>query len=148
MSIIKTRLVEIFDIVEDSNLIITVEYVEPFSEEVTVKSNDPNTTPLPFKKTGYVFKIKDVLKNTEKTDLPQTIRVPNENWRRSLSQHKEKYGGVSKSYEVKEYETEVKSMNKAHILFLHHFQGSFELNVKGAFESEDALEKVMVLVGS
>jgi hypothetical protein len=79
-------------------------------------------------------------------EVPQTIRVPNANWRRSLSQYKELYGGPSKSYSVKYYNTEVKSMRSATILFLHHFESTFELETKGSYESVEALDKIIMLL--
>src|SRR6187402_1158599 len=118
MSIIKNIEVELSDLVKDSNVILEVAYVEPFVEEIAVKSMDPKASPPPFKKQGAVFTVINVLKNADKIEIPQTIRVPKEEWRRSLSQHKERYaGGVSKSYGVKEYKTEVKSIRNAAILF-------------------------------
>lgn len=101
----------------------------------------------PFKKKGFVFRVKKVVKNPDKIDVPQTMRVPVEGWRRSLSQHKEQYaGGPRKSYGVRKYETEVSSMKNADILFLHHFQGTFELEARDSFESAEALEKIMILI--
>lgn len=147
MSIIENTYVGLADIVNEANLILAVEFVEAFTEDVVIKSVDPKLPPPPFKKKGFVFTVKAVLKNTAKITVPQTIRVPKEEWRRSLSQHKEKYAnGPSKSYEVKQYETEVDSMKNADILFLHHFQGTFELEVKGSFESVEAHEKITILI--
>jgi hypothetical protein len=149
MSIIKSIPVELSDIVKEANLIVEVECLEPFTEEVAIKSADPKVPAPPFKKKGFVFRIKGVLKNTENIKVPQTIRVPREEWRRFLSQHKERYAdGPSKSYGVKEYETEVDSMKNADILFLHHFQDMFELEVRGAFESSAALEKITMLIAA
>lgn len=147
MSIIKNIEVELSDLVKDSNLILEVEYVEPFVEEVIIKSIDSKVSPPPFKKQGVVFTVTNVLKNVDKINLPKTIRIPKEGWRRSLSQHKELYaGGHSKSYGVKQYKSEVKSMRNATILFLHHFLGSFELETKNSFESVEALDKIMMLI--
>jgi hypothetical protein len=39
-------------------------------------------------------------------------------------------------------------MKNADILFLHHFQGTFELEAKGAFESAAALEKITMLIAA
>ena len=147
MSIIKNRVVELSDIVTEANLILEVKCIEPFTEDVAIKNSDPKTPAPPFKKKGFVFSVKAVLKNTARITVPETIRVPKEEWRRSLSQHKAKYAdGVRKSFEVKQYETEVTSMKDANILFLHYFQDTFELEVKDAFESIDALEKITILV--
>jgi hypothetical protein len=149
MSKIKTTLVELSDIVEEANLILEVKYLEPFTEEVAVKGVDPNVPAPAFKKKGLVFTIKNVLKNKDSIALPKTIRVPNEGWRRLLSQHKEAHAdGLSKSYEVKQYKTEVASMKDADIIFLHHFQNTFELEVKGSFESVAALEKITMLIAA
>jgi hypothetical protein len=149
MSIIKNIEVELSDLVKDSNVILEVAYAETFVEEVAVKSTDPKVSPPPFKKQGVVFTVTNILKSDDKIEIPQTIRVPNEGWRRSLSQHKERYaGGVSKSYGVKEYKTDVKSMRNATILFLHHFQNSFELEGKNSFESVEARDKIMMLLKS
>jgi len=146
MSRITNTPVEIFEIVKESNLIVEVEFVKPFAEVVVVKGIDPNP---PFIKKGCEFKVINVLKNTGNITVPQTILVPNENWRRSLSDYKNEYGdGPSKSYEVKYYETDVPSFKKAQILFLHQFQNTFELEVKGAFESKEALDKVTILIAS
>lgn len=149
MSIIKYTTVELSDIVQEADLILEVKCLEAFTEEVTIKSVDPNQPPPPFVKKGFVFSVKNVLKNTARIEIPKTIQVPQEGWRRLLGQHKERYaGGVSKSYTVKKYETDVKSIKVADILFLHHFQGTFELEVKDSFESNEALEKITMLVAA
>jgi hypothetical protein len=147
MSIIKKIRVELSDIVKEANLILMVDYLESFIEDVAIKGVDQSVPP--FKKKGFVFKVKSVLKNTAKIEVPETISVPKEDWRRSFSQHKEQYaGGSSKSFAVKEYETSVKSIQKADIIFLHHFQGSFDLEVKNAFESTEELEKITMLIAA
>ncbi len=147
MSIIKSKPVELSELVKECNLILIVEYLEPFVEEVAVKGNDPNVSPPPFQKQGCVFTVKTILKNSDEVELPKTIRVPAENWRRSLSQHKELHaGGPSKSFGVIKYKTKVPSMKKADILFLHHFQGGFELEAKNSFESLEELEKITMLL--
>jgi hypothetical protein len=147
MSIIKRIPVGLSDIVKEANLIVEVAYIEPFIEEVAIKSENPNVPAPPFQKKGLVFRVKKVLKNPNNIDVPQTIRVPHEEWRRFLSQHKERYaGGPSKSYGVREYETEVDSFKNADILFLHHFQGTFELEARDSFESMRALDKIMMLI--
>jgi hypothetical protein len=147
MGIMKSKPVELSELVKECNLILMVEYLEPFVEEVAIKSNDPNMSPPPFKKEGCVFTVKTIVKNADKIELPKTIRVPKEEWRRSLSQHKEQHaGGPNKSFTVNEYKTEVSSMKKADILFLHHFQGGFELETKNSFESLEELEKITMLL--
>ncbi len=149
MSVVKYIPVELSDIVTTADLILAVDCVEPFTEDVSVKSADPKTPAPPFKKKGFIFRVKGILKNSEKINVPPTIQVPNEDWRRSLSQHKQKYAdGVSKSYDVKKYATEVRSIKNANIIFLHHFQGTYELEVKGAFESNEALEKITILIAA
>jgi hypothetical protein len=140
-------MVELSEIVKEANLIVEVECIEPFTEDVAVRSEDPKVPAPPFKKKGFVFRVNKVLKNPDKINVPQTIRVPKEEWRRSLAKHKEQYaGGVGKSYDVREYETEVSSMKNADILFLHHFQGMYELEAKNSFESVEALEKITMLM--
>jgi hypothetical protein len=147
MSIIKGIPVELSDIVKEANLIVEVACIGPFTEDIAISSKDPKVPAPPFKKNGFVFRVKKVLKNPDKIDVPKTIRVPEERWRRSLSQHKEQYAdGPSKSYGVREYETEVDSMKNASILFLRHFQGTFELEARDSFESVEALEKIMMLI--
>jgi hypothetical protein len=147
MSIIKSTPVELSEITKEANLIVEVACIEPFTEDVAIRSEDPKVPVPSFKKKGFVFCVKKILKNPDKINVPETIRVPKEDWRRFLSQHKERYaGGASKSYSVREYETEVDSMKNADILFLHHFQGSFELEARGSFESLEALEKIMMLI--
>ncbi len=147
MSIIKYIEIELADLVKDCNLILEVTYVEPFAEEVSIKNVDPNVQLPYFKKEGCVFSVTNVLKNADKIDLPKTIQVPNEEWRRSLSQHKARHAGTpNKSYSVKQYKSHVKSMRKSSILFLHHFQGTFELESKNSFESVDALDKITMLI--
>ena len=103
MSIVKNIEVELSDLVKDCILILEVEYKELYVEEVAIKSTDPKASPPPFKKQGVIFTVTNVLKNTDKIELPQTIRVPKEDWRRSLGQHKALYaGGSSKAYGVKQ----------------------------------------------
>jgi hypothetical protein len=144
MSRITSRRVDLDEVVKESNLIVQVECIAPFSEEITVKGIDPNP---PFIKSGFDFKVKSVLKNTGKITVPPVIRVPTENWRRRLAEYKHSYGdGASKSYEIKEYETDVKNMQKADILFLHQFQDTFELEVRDAFESINAIEQIKILI--
>lgn len=146
MSRIEFIPVELSEVVKEANLIVEVECLKPFAEKIVVKGIDNHA---PFVKEGFEFKVKNVLKNTGKIVVPKTISVPNENWRRSLSEYKNMYGdGPSKSYGVKEYETEVSSFKKAEILFLHQFQGTFELEVRGAFESSEAMEKVTMLIAN
>ncbi|MEJ0029048.1 MAG: hypothetical protein WDO15_01165 [Bacteroidota bacterium] len=146
MTRITKTIVELSEMIKESNLIVEVECLKAFTEEIVVKgiTNTP-----PFIKKGFEFKITNVLKNSGKITVPEIIRVPIENWRRSFNEYKSEHGDApTKSYEVKEYETELTSMKKAEILFLHQFQNSFELEVKGAFESKGAMEKVTMLIES
>lgn len=152
MSIIRSKEVSLSDIIKESNLIVEVEFVKPYKEEVPVvsRSGEALATPVPpFIKKGCVFRVKGVLKNDGKIKVPDTIQVPDENWRRFLSQHKERYAdGVSKSFTVNEYPTEVKSVEKASILFLYHFQDTYELVARDAFESSEAREKIEMILGA
>lgn len=149
MSSIKNVPVSLSDIVEEADLILEVRCLESFTEEVAIRSPDSGEAVPSFKKKGFIFSVKGILKNKAKIDVPETIRVPKEEWRRSLGQHKEKYSnGPSKSYEVKQYKTGVASMKDADILFLHHFQGSFELETKDSFESAEAHEKISILIAA
>jgi hypothetical protein len=149
MSIMRDIPTELNDLITEANLIVEVKGLEAFSEDVAIKNSDALKTIPPFKKTGFSFQVKSVLKNTAGIVVPDIIRVPAENWRRSLSQHKERYAdGPSKSYNIKKYDTEVSSVKKADILFLHHFQGTFELVVKDSYESKEALEKVTMLIAA
>ncbi|MEO7988943.1 MAG: hypothetical protein ABI663_05335 [Chryseolinea sp.] len=147
MGIIKNIEVELSDLVRDCNLILEVEFRDVFVEEIAIKSMNPEVSPPPFKKQGFIFTVTNVLKNADKIIIPQTIRIPKEDWRRSLNQHKELYTSVpNKSYAVKQYKSEVKSMRNATILFLHHFLNSFELEGKSTFESIEARDKIAMLM--
>lgn len=150
MSIIRSKEISLSELVEESNLILKVKFVEVYKENVAVvdKSNDPHNQSIPsFVKQGYVFQVLNILKNTARIEVPEKIQVPNENWRRSLSQHKEKYAaGPSKSYTVPTYTTEVSSVKKSSIIFLHHFQGMFDLAARDAFENNEAEEKILMLI--
>jgi hypothetical protein len=149
MSIISSTPLELSEIVEESNLILEVKCTAPYTEEVAIKSDDPKATVPPYIKKGFVFSVISTLKNTAGIVVPQTIKVPREEWRRFLSQHKERYAnGPSKSYGVKEYLTDVPSMEKADILFLHHFQGIYELTARDSFESVAAREKIDMLIAA
>ena len=153
MSIIRSKEVSLSDVIGQSNLIVEVEFVKRYKEEVPIVNRDDKAsppTPLPpFIKKGCVFKVKGVLKNEGKIKVPDTIQVPDENWRRFLSQHKERHaGGVSKSFTVDEYSTEVDAVEKASILFLYHFQDTFELVARDAFESNEAREKINMILGT
>ncbi len=136
MSIIREVVLTLETIVTTSNLIVEVEAIEPYKESVPVPADNKNNTVPDFIRSGFTFQIKSVLKNTTGNSVPAIIRVPNENWKRSLSQHKEHYAnGPSKSFKVNTYHTEVPSMKDADILFLSHFKNSFELTAKNSFES-------------
>ncbi|MEJ7643007.1 MAG: hypothetical protein WKF87_00295 [Chryseolinea sp.] len=150
MSIIKSSEVSLSELVKDANLIIKVKYLEAFEESLPVidRSKNQADNPLPpFIKKGCVFHVVETLKNTARIDLPENVRVPNENWRRSMSQHKEKHaGGTSKSFSVPTYITEVSSLRKAEILFLQHFQGMFDLAARDSFENLAAEDKIKMLL--
>jgi hypothetical protein len=139
------------EVIEDSNLVVEVKFIEPYQEEVSVAlknaSGAATETFPPFIKKGNTFEVKRVLKNDTKVKIPDTIKVPEENWRRSLSQHKEKHlNAPSKSFTVPEYISTVKSASKAFVLFLNYFQDMYELTARNAFENKDALEKVEMLI--
>lgn len=150
MSIIRSSEISLSELVEESNLIVQVKFIELFKETVPVIDRSKGETDKlipPFIKQGCVFQVLGVIKNTARVIVPEKIHVPNENWHRSLSQHKETHaGGKSKSYNVPTYRTEVPSMKKAAILFLHHFQGMYDLAAKDAFEDATAEEKIKMLI--
>ncbi|NOT76791.1 MAG: hypothetical protein HOP08_17840 [Cyclobacteriaceae bacterium] len=147
MSIIRDRELSLSELIEESNLVVEVGFIKKYTEEVAVTRMDSFETFPPFIKKGNIFKVKGVLKNTAKITVPEEIKVPEENWRRSLSQHKEAVmNGPSKSYTVPEYKTEVKSISKAGILFLHHFQDMFDLTAKNAFEDLNSKEKITMII--
>jgi hypothetical protein len=150
MSIIRSTEISLSELVKESNLIVQVKFIESFKETVPIidRSNAKTDKPLPpFIKRGCVFQVLGVLKNTARIVVPEKIHVPNENWHRSLSQHKEQHaGGKSKSYNVPTYVTEVPSMQKAAILFLHHFQGMYDLTARDSFEDAAAEEKIKMLL--
>jgi hypothetical protein len=151
MSKIQYREMSLSEVIEDSNLVVEVKFIESYQEEVSValKNASGATTETfpPFIKRGNTFEVKKVLKNDTKIKIPDTIKVPDENWRRSLSQHKEKHlNAPSKSYTVPEYITPLKSSSKASVLFLNYFQDMYELTARNAFEDKAALEKVEMLI--
>jgi hypothetical protein len=134
------------DIIEESNLIVEGIFAGEFKEEILIRSADL-APPPPFIKRGIIFQVSAVLKNDTHTQIPVSIQVPEEGWRRSLSQHKAKHGSANdKSYVVKEYETEAPSFKAATILFLHYFQGIFELSTKGSYEIETIKGKLHPLL--
>jgi hypothetical protein len=150
MSIIRSTEISLSELIKESNLILQVKFLESFKETVPVidrsKDHTANSIP-PFIKKGCVFQVLGVIKNTARISVPEKISVPNENWRRSLSQHKEEYtGGKSKSYTIPTYVTEVSSIQKADILFLHHFQGMYDLTARDSFENLAAEEKIKMLL--
>lgn len=150
MSIIRSSEISLSELVVESNLILKVKFLELFKESLPVidKSKDQTDKSIPpFIKKGCVFQVLGVLKNTARIEVPDKIQVPQENWHRSLSQHKEAHaGGKSKSYNVPTYSTDVPSFQKAAILFLRHFQGMFDLTAKDAFETGAAEEKIKMLL--
>jgi uncharacterized protein (UPF0335 family) len=153
MSKTQSRELSLSEVIDESNLVVEVEFIERFEEEVPVINRDSKNTSQeavpPFLKKGYIFKIKKVLKNSGDIKVPEKINVPDEDWRRALSQHKEKYTkSPAKSHAVMRYSPDVKSITKAFILFLHHFQGMYELTAKNAFESKAAQEKISMLISN
>jgi hypothetical protein len=149
MSRITYSPVGLSEIVKDSNLIVEVQFVDSFSEEIPVENKESDAPIPPFIRVGTIFNVLAVLKNTTESEIPKTIRVPNENWRRHRAEHKEQYAnGPSKSYHIKKYTTEVPSLKEADLLFLHYFQGTYELITKDAYESRAAREKVDILLAA
>ena len=152
MSIIRSTEISLSELIKESNLILQVKFIELFNEAIPVvdkSSNQADKRIPPFIKKGCVFQVQGVLKNTARITVPEKIHVPKENWHRSLSQHKEAYAnGKSKSYNVPTYTSEAPSLRKASIVFLHHFQGMFDLAAKDAFEDAAAEEKIKMLMES
>jgi hypothetical protein len=150
MSIIRSTEISLSELVKESNLILQVKFIELFKETVPIidRSKGQIDKPIPpFIKKGCVFRVLGVIKNTARIIVPEKIQVPNENWHRSLSQHKEAHaGGKSKSYNAPTYITEVASFQKAAILFLHHFQGMYDLAARDSFENLAAEEKIRMLL--
>jgi hypothetical protein len=151
----QTRELEIglSSLVKDSNLIVKVRFVKLFKQNLLVtdkQQQETATTAIPpFIKHGCIFEVLAVLKNTSRTEIPNKLHVPNENWRRLLSRHKEKFaGGVAKTYTVPLYISDVPSLRKATILFLNYFQGMFDLAAKDSFEDGTAQEKVEMILGN
>lgn len=148
MSIMHEKELSLQQLIEKSDLVLEVEFIEEYTEKIMLESKeDPKKKIPPFLKKGCVFRTGKVLKNSQGITVPEIIKVPNENWHRFLSQHKEQYlNGPSKSYLIEEYITEVASMKEATVLFLYHFQGTYDLAARGAFESDAALEKIELLL--
>lgn len=135
---------------EDSNLIVKVKFLSLFEESIPVTNKSGNTLGVPttpFIKKGCVFRVDGVIKNTARIEVPSTIQVPDENWRRSFDLHKEKHAGAtSKSYNVPTYTSAVSSPKKAAVLFLQYFQGMFDLAAKHSFDDDSAFEKIEMLL--
>lgn len=150
MSRINYRELSLSEVIEDANLIVEVKFLKAYQEEVEIAHRDaqvPVEKFPPFIKKGNVFSVVRVLKNTDKIKLPETINVPNENWHRSFSQHKEQHlQGPSKSYAVPEYISSINTAAKASVLFLNHFQNRYEFAAKNAWEDKAALEKIEMLI--
>lgn len=140
------------EVIEDSNLVVEVKFIEPYQEEVAIAHKDSaagSGSFPPFIKKGAVFNVIRVLKNGNKIKIPETIKVPDENWRRALGQHKEEHlQAPAKSYTVPEYVTSVKTAAKASVLFLNYFQDMYEFTARNGFESKAALEKVEMLIAA
>ncbi len=136
MSIIRETYLALATIILESNVIVEVELTGPFEEEMPVILRDESLTVPPFIKTGLIFRVKNILKNSHKDPVDTFIRVPAENWKRSFSQHVELHAnGPGKSYGVRTYKTRVPSFRDADILFLHRFNDAYELTAKDSFES-------------
>jgi hypothetical protein len=149
MSIIRYTEIDLTQLIEESNIIVEVQFVENFSELLPLSTSAGERNLPDFVKKGCVFKIVSVLKNPDKIKIPDTIRVAEEQWRRSFNQHKETYGGGrSKSYDVKKYESDITALKKAEILFLYHFQGMYELTAKDSFVSKAVADKLSILLGT
>lgn len=143
MSIIRKNILSLETIILTSNLIVEVEFIESYEECVSIPSEGSDLPIADFIKRGLIFKIKRVLKNTTENTPPEIIQVPHENWRRSLTQHKEHHAnGPSKSFTINTYETSVPSMKDAEILFLSRFQDTFNLISKNSFESLQAIKVI------
>jgi hypothetical protein len=149
---IKYNELSLSEVIEESNLILEVEFLEVYKEEIPITKADSAITSAseivpPFIKKSNVFTVTKILKNSGGIKVPERIEVPEEDWRRSLSKHKEKYlKAPAKSYTVSEYRSKVKSISKASLLFLHHFQNLYELTARNAFEDERALDKISILI--
>ena len=149
MSIIRNIDLTLETIVSLSNLIVEAETVEPFEELIPIPSDNKDRVLPDFIKTGMIFKVKSILKNTSDNFIPALIRVPNENWRRRFSHHKERYAnGVSKSFTVNKYISKVSSIKEAKILFLNCYSDDFSLTAHNAYELQDSLQKVIEMINN
>jgi hypothetical protein len=152
MSKIEYREMSLSEVIEDSNLVVEVKFMESYQEEVAIAHKNSavaSETFPPFIKKGDVFKVVRVLKNENKIKIPETIKVPNENWRRFLGQHKEAHlQAPSKSYTVPEFVSSIKSATKASVLFLNYFQDMYEFTARNSFENKAALEKVEMIIAA
>lgn len=152
MSKIDYREMSLSEVIEDSNLVVEVKFIEPYHEDVAIAHKN-STVGLdnfpPFIKKGAVFNVIRVMKNGNKIKIPETIKVPTEDWRRALGQHKEKHlQAPAKSYTVPEYVSSIKSATKASVLFLNYFQDMYEFTARNSFENKAALEKVEMLIAA
>lgn len=152
MSRIQYREMSLSEVIEDSNLVVEVKFTEPYQEEIAITDRNAVTGSgnfPPFIKGGGAFQVIRVLKNSDKISVPETIKVPNENWRRALSQHKSTHlQAPAKSFTVSEYGSAVKSVTKASVLFLNYFQGMYEFTARNSFEDKAALEKIEMLIAA
>lgn len=149
MSIIRNIDVTLETIVSTSNLIVEVEAVESYEERIPIPSDNTNKALPDFIKKGLIFRVKRVLKNTSTDPIPDLIRVPNENWRRRFSQHKEQYAnGASKSFTVNKYASSVSSINDADILFLNRHLDNFSLTAHSSYESLDSIKKIEKIINN
>jgi hypothetical protein len=148
MSIVRSLEISLSSLVEESNLIVSGQYLKSFKEEIPI-TNSASTPLPPFIKKGFSFKIAEILKNTTGIQIPGIIQVPDENWRRELAKHRKKYlDDADRSFTILQYNGELTDIKKASVLFLQHFQGMFELSANNAFEDEAGLEKTQMLLRS
>jgi hypothetical protein len=83
------------EVIEDSNLVVEVKFIEHYQEEVSValknaKGAATETFP-PFIKKGNTFKVKRVLKNTRESKNSGYHKSAQRKLAEALSQHKEKH---------------------------------------------------------
>jgi hypothetical protein len=148
MSIVRSLEISLSSLVEESNLIVSVQCLKPFREELNMNNQSLKELP-PFLKKGHEFKVIDVIKNKTGITIPEIIQVPDENWRRELANYRKKhFNDAERSFTVLEYNGEITNIKKASVLFLQHFQGMFELSAHNAFEQQAAVEKIELLLAS
>ncbi len=149
MSIIRYTDLSLKELLGKSSLVLEVSWLHSYQEEVPIITPDknlPDSIP-PFIKRGNVFTVKRILKNEEKISVPETIQVPNENWRRFFSQHKAQYlDAPNKSFGVEQYQSSLASIEQAGILFLRNTNTTYELAAAKAFEDRNKIGEVIELI--